>query len=56
MPVRLAQLALPGGRPYRGKVESVAVRRRLKGNTFDLLLVTDDDAGGSTAVAVELAL
>ncbi|MCB2408228.1 DUF6929 family protein [Hymenobacter lucidus] len=52
----LAHLALPDGKPYRGKVESVVVRRALSANRFEALLVTDDDAGGSTAVLVELAL
>lgn len=56
LPVRLARLELPGGQPYRGKVESVAVRRRLSAGRYELLLVTDDDAGGSTAVTVELSL
>ncbi|MBX0290611.1 hypothetical protein K3G63_09195 [Hymenobacter sp. HSC-4F20] len=56
LPVRLAQLELPGGKPYRGKVESVAVRRQLGPGRYELLLVTDDDAGGSTAVTVELSL
>lgn len=46
----LAPLAWPDGRPYRGKVESVVVRRQLAPGRFELLLVTDDDAGGSTAV------
>jgi hypothetical protein len=54
-PVSFAQLQLPGGQPYTGKVESVAVRRRLAPNRYELLLVTDDDQGGSTAVLVELA-
>lgn len=52
---QLARLALPDGRPYRGKVESVAVRRQSGPGRYELLLVTDDDAGGSTAVVVELA-
>ncbi|RFP63668.1 hypothetical protein D0N36_18115 [Hymenobacter lapidiphilus] len=51
---RLAQLAWPDGRPYQGKVESVAVRQQLAPGHFELLLVTDDDAGGSTAVVAEL--
>ena len=50
------QLALLGGQPYWGKVESVAVRRRLGAGRYELLLVTDDDQGGSTAVVVELQL
>ncbi|UOQ76414.1 hypothetical protein MUN84_17925 [Hymenobacter sp. 5516J-16] len=56
LPVQLARLELPGGRAYRGKVESVAGRRRLGPEHYELLLVTDDDAGGSTAVTVELSL
>jgi hypothetical protein len=51
---RLAHLELPGGQAYRGKVESVAVRRALSATRYEALLVTDDDAGGSTAVVVEL--
>lgn len=56
LPVALAQLKLPNGKPYRGKVESVAARRRTGPGRYELLLVTDDDAGGSTAVAVELVV
>lgn len=51
-----AQLQLPDGQPYRGKVESVAVRRTLARGRYELLLVTDDDQGGSTAVLVEVQL
>ncbi|GGF18963.1 DUF6929 family protein [Hymenobacter cavernae] len=51
--LQLTQLALPGGRPYRGKVESVAVRWKVGPGHYELLLVTDDDAGGSTALIVE---
>ncbi|SHM16698.1 DUF6929 family protein [Hymenobacter psychrotolerans] len=51
-----ALLQLPDGRPYRGKVESVAVRRTLAQGRYELLLVTDDDQGGSTAVLVEMQL
>ncbi|MCC3158209.1 hypothetical protein LJ737_13255 [Hymenobacter sp. 15J16-1T3B] len=54
LPVALARLQRPDGQPYRGKVEGVAVRRRLGPGRYELLLVTDDDAGGSTAVEVEL--
>lgn len=50
----LARLTWSDGRPYLGKVESVAVRRQLAPGRFELLLVTDDDAGGSTAVVAEL--
>jgi len=53
-PVLFAQLQLPNNQPYRGKVESVAVRRRLGSNRYELLLVTDDDQGGSTAVLIEM--
>ncbi|KAA9339081.1 hypothetical protein F0P96_00125 [Hymenobacter busanensis] len=53
---RFAQLALANGQAYWGKVESVAVRRRLGTHRYELLLVTDDDAGGSTALLVELSL
>ncbi|TGE25367.1 hypothetical protein E5K00_09315 [Hymenobacter aquaticus] len=55
-PLRMAHLVLPDGRPYRGKVESVVVRRALSAARYEALLVTDDDAGGSTAVVVELNL
>lgn len=56
VPVALVQLRQPNGRPYRGKVEGVAVRRLLGPGRYALLLVTDDDAGGSTALEVELTL
>ncbi|WP_310394987.1 DUF6929 family protein [Hymenobacter sp.] len=49
-------LAWADGRAYRGKVEGLAVRRALGPGRWELLLVTDDDAGGSTAVTAELAL
>lgn len=52
-PAAFVQLVLPDGQPYRGKVESVAVRRRLSAGRYELLLVTDDDKGGSTAVTVD---
>ena len=51
-----ARLAWADGRPYRGKVEGLAVRRQLAENQFELLLVTDDDAGGSTAATAHLQL
>ncbi|RYU79435.1 DUF6929 family protein [Hymenobacter persicinus] len=54
--VTLAQLVLPDGQPYRGKVESVAVQRTLGAGRWELVLVTDDDNGGSTAVIVELTV
>jgi len=47
-------LVQPGGQPYLGKVEGVAVRRRLGPGHYELLLVTDDDAGGSTALIATL--
>ncbi|MCA8831133.1 DUF6929 family protein [Hymenobacter pini] len=56
LPLKLAPLRWPDGRPYRSKVEGVAVFRQLQANQVELLLVTDDDAGGSTAVVVELSL
>jgi hypothetical protein len=55
-PVSFAQLQLPNAQPYRGKVESVAVRRQIATNRYELLLVTDDDLGGSTAVLVEVTV
>ena len=51
-----ALLAWADGRTYRGKVEGLAVRQQLAPGHFDLLLVTDDDAGGSTAVTAHLML
>ena len=52
----LALLAWADGRPYFGKVEGVAVRQQLAPGQFELLLVTDDDAGGSTAATAHLVL
>lgn len=52
----LAPLHWPDGHPYIGKVEGIAVRRQLGPGRFELLLVTDDDAGGSTALVAELHL
>ena len=52
----LALLAWPDGRPYFGKVEGLAVRQQLAPGQFELLLVTDDDAGGSTAATARLVL
>ena len=49
-----ARLAWADGRAYHGKVEGLAVRRQLAAGHFELLLVTDDDAGGSTAVVAEV--
>lgn len=54
--VRLTQLTWSDGRPYRGKVESVAVGQHAADGVLELLLVTDDDAGGSTALRVELTI
>ena len=51
-----ARLTWPDGRAYRGKVEGLAVRRPLGAGRWEFLLVTDDDAGGSTAVVAEIAL
>ncbi|WP_201978684.1 DUF6929 family protein [Hymenobacter rubidus] len=51
-----ARLAWADGRPYYGKVEGLAVRQQLADGQFELLLVTDDDAGGSTAATAHLVL
>ena len=50
-----ARLAWADGRPYQGKVEGLAVRQSARPGQWELLLVTDDDAGGSTAVVAEVA-
>ena len=50
----LARLAWADDRPYFGKVEGLAVRQQLSPGHFELLLVTDDDAGGSTAATAHL--
>jgi hypothetical protein len=47
---RFARLAWADGRAYRGKVEGLALRPRRPGGPQELLLVTDDDQGGSTAL------
>ena len=52
----LAQLTWANGRPYLGKVEGLAVRQQVAPGHFELLLVTDDDAGGSTAATAHLVL
>jgi len=52
--VDFAPLAWADGRPFAGKVEGVAVRRKLGEKHWEALLVTDDDAGGSTALVAEL--
>ncbi|OGX81438.1 hypothetical protein BEN47_05680 [Hymenobacter lapidarius] len=51
-----ARLVWADGRAYHGKVEGLAVRRALAEGRWELLLVTDDDAGGSTAVLAEVVL
>jgi hypothetical protein len=51
-----ARLTWADGRAYLGKVEGLAVRRRLSTTHWELLLVTDDDRGGSTALIAELQL
>lgn len=53
---RFALLAWADGRPYHGKVEGLAVRRPLGAGCWELLLVTDDDAGGSTAVVAQVEI
>jgi hypothetical protein len=49
-----ARLAWADGRAYLGKVEGLAVRRTLARGRLELLLVTDDDHGGSTALVTEV--
>ena len=56
LPTAFARLELPNGAAYRGKVESLTVRRPLGAGRYELLLVTDDDAGGSTAVVVDFSV
>lgn len=51
-----ARLTWVDGRAYVGKVEGLAVRRVLGPAHLELLLVTDDDQGGSTAVIAEVRL
>ncbi|MDO7884778.1 DUF6929 family protein [Hymenobacter cheonanensis] len=51
-----ARLAWADGRAYLGKVEGLAVRRTLDAHTLELLLVTDDDQGGSTALVAQVQL
>ncbi|RZL12164.1 MAG: hypothetical protein EOO62_11665 [Hymenobacter sp.] len=52
--VTFARLAWADGHAYLGKVEGLAVRRTLAPGQLELLLVTDDDQGGSTALVAEL--
>jgi hypothetical protein len=54
--VMFARLTWAGGREYLGKVEGLAVRRHLSPKSLELLLVTDDDHGGSTALVAEISL
>jgi hypothetical protein len=54
--VAFAHLVWPDGRPYLGKVEGLAVRRTLGPDALELLLVTDDDRGGSTALVTQINL
>ena len=51
-----ARLAWADGRAYLGKVEGLAVRQHLAPGRFELVLVTDDEAGGSTAAVAEISL
>ena len=51
-----ARLVWADGRAYVGKVEGLAMRKLLGAGRWELLLVTDDDAGGSTAVVANLVL
>ncbi|MDO7852603.1 DUF6929 family protein [Hymenobacter convexus] len=54
--VVFARLVWRDGRAYCGKVEGLAVRQSIGPGHWELLLVTDDDAGGSTAVVAEITL
>ena len=51
-----ARLVWADGRAYVGKVEGLAMRKLLGAGRWELLLVTDDDVGGSTAVVANLVL
>lgn len=51
-----ARLTWADGRAYLGKVEGLAVRRHLSATHLELLLVTDDDQGGSTALIATIHL
>ena len=50
-----AHLVWPDGRPFREKVEGLAVRAHTAAG-YELLLVTDDDQGHSTALVVALVV
>jgi hypothetical protein len=54
--VAFAHLAWPDGRAFLGKVEGLAVRHSLDPGALELLLVTDDDRGGSTALVAQVHL
>ena len=49
-----ARLTWANGDAYLGKVEGLAVRQTVGAGHWELLLVTDDDAGGSTAVVAQV--
>jgi hypothetical protein len=51
-----APLRWANGNAYLGKVEGLAVRRTLGVGYWEMLLVTDDDLGGSTALVVQVQL
>lgn len=51
-----ARLTWADGRAYLGKVEGLAVRRALAPGQLEVLLVTDDDHGGSTALVAHITL
>ncbi|OWP62253.1 hypothetical protein CDA63_15230 [Hymenobacter amundsenii] len=51
-----ARLTWGDGRAYLGKVEGLAVRRTQGPDQLELLLVSDDDRGGSTALVAEVQL
>ena len=50
------RLTWADGRAYLGKVEGLAVRRHFSSTHLELLLVTDDDQGGSTALVANILL
>ncbi len=51
---QFAQLEWPNGDPFPEKVEGLAVRRQTA-TGYELLLVTDDDKGGSTVLVVDVS-